>query len=98
MGERGGPGEYFNLTGVVSHMFTTRSINWLAILFLPVAAIAFDVAGKVFGNIFYPTQTQIHREIEAKGIAAQKMAMREAAHHHGRTPHRQTDTEASLAP
>lgn len=53
-------------------MFSTRTINWLAILFLPMAGIAFDVAGKAFGNMFYPTQTQIHIEIEAKQVRARK--------------------------
>jgi hypothetical protein len=47
----------------------TRSVNWLAILFVPITAIAFDVFGKVFSNMFYPTQTQIHIEIEAKEVA-----------------------------
>lgn len=38
-------------------------------LFLtPVAGIAIDVAGKVFANLFFPTQTQIHVEIFAKGL------------------------------
>jgi hypothetical protein len=26
----------------------------------------FDVSGKLFGNLFYPTQTQIHLEMESK--------------------------------
>lgn len=64
------------MVGVVSHMFSTRAINWLAILFLPMAANAFDVAGKAFGNIFYPTQTQIHMEIEAKQRAEKRRAQR----------------------
>jgi hypothetical protein len=100
IGERGGPGEYFNLVGVVSHMFSTRTINWLAILFVPLAAISFDVSGKVFGNMFYPTQTQIHREIEAKGVVAKKKALREAAQaaHHGQgraTSPQETDTASA---
>ena len=70
----GGPGEYFNLVGVVDHVLATRAINWLAILFLPIAAIAFDLAGKVFGNMFYPTQTQIHIEIEAREVAQKRKA------------------------
>lgn len=86
-----GPGEYFNLVGVVTHMFTTRTSNWLAILFLPIAAIAFDVAGKVFGNMFYPTQTQIHVEIESKQVAARKRAQREQARNPS-TPPRRSDT------
>ena len=69
------------MVGVISHMFSTRTINWLAILFLPLAAIAFDIAGKVVGNMWYPTQTQIHREIEAKGVAMKKRALKEAVNH-----------------
>ena len=76
IGERGGPGEYFNMVGVTSHMFSTRTINWLALLFLPVSAIGFDVAGKALGNVLYPTQTQIHMEIESKQVAEKKRAER----------------------
>lgn len=57
---------------MVDHVLATRAINWLAILFLPIAAIAFDLAGKVFGNMFYPTQTQIHIEIEAREVAQKR--------------------------
>jgi hypothetical protein len=71
-------------------MFSTRTINWLAILFLPLAATAFDVAGKVFGNMFYPTQTQIHIEIESKQVAARKRALLEQTRHP--TTPRRTDT------
>eukprot|EP00934_Nitzschia_sp_Nitz4_P003792 Nitzschia sp. Nitz4//scaffold193_size40683//22974//28351//NITZ4_007501-RA/size40683-augustus-gene-0.57-mRNA-1//-1//CDS//3329540285//3782//frame0 len=78
IGERG-PGEYFNLVGVVTHILTTRVINYLVIIFMPLGAIAFDVAGKVFGNMFYPTQTQIHIEIESREIAAKKQAERAEA-------------------
>lgn len=59
-------------------------------LFLPLAATAFDVAGKVFGNMFYPTQTQIHIEIESKQVAARKKAQLEQARHP--TTPRRTDT------
>ena len=41
-------------------------------LFVPVFGIAFDLAGKVFSNMFYPTQTQIHVEIESREIAKSK--------------------------
>jgi len=39
---------------------------------VPVAAMAFDLFGKVFSNMYYPTQTQIHIEIEAKERALAK--------------------------
>jgi len=61
----------------------TRTINWLALLFLPLGAIAFDVAGKVFGNMFYPTQTQIHIEIEAKEVGRKRRAARERVFRQG---------------
>lgn len=44
----------------------TRSINWIIFLVIPFSGMAFDVFGKVFSNMFYPTQTQVHIEIEAK--------------------------------
>jgi hypothetical protein len=75
----GGPGTYFNLVGVTPHMMGTRTINWLAIIFLPLAATAFDLSGKVFSNMFYPTQTQIHIEMEAKEVAEKRRAERQAA-------------------
>lgn len=34
--------------------------------------MAFDLFGKVFSNMYYPTQTQIHIEIEAKEWALAK--------------------------
>jgi hypothetical protein len=61
-----GPGEYFDLVGVTRHVLGTRIINGLTILFIPMMGIGFDLSGKVFSNMFYPTQTQIHIEIEAK--------------------------------
>jgi hypothetical protein len=44
----------------------TRSVNWLIILVIPISGMGFDLFGKVFSNMYYPTQTQIHIEIEAK--------------------------------
>ena len=43
-----------------------RSITWVLSVLVPVIAILFDVTGKVYSNILYPTQTQIHAEIEAR--------------------------------
>mmetsp|Transcript_15351 Transcript_15351/g.38040 ORF Transcript_15351/g.38040 Transcript_15351/m.38040 type:complete len:1784 (+) Transcript_15351:307-5658(+) len=71
-----GPGEYFNLVGVPDHIFGTRSINYLSILFVPIGGMAVDLAGKVFSNMFYPTQTQIHVEIESKQFAEQNAEAR----------------------
>lgn len=36
--------------------------------------MAFDVAGKVFSNFFYPSQTQIHIELEAKELGKARKA------------------------
>lgn len=57
------------MVGVPNHIFGTRSINYVSLFFVPIAAMAFDIAGKVFSNMFYPTQTQIHIELEAKEVA-----------------------------
>lgn len=35
-------------------------------ILVPSATMCFDVVGKVFSNMFYPTQTQIHIEISAQ--------------------------------
>jgi hypothetical protein len=35
-------------------------------LVIPISGMGFDLFGKVFSNMYYPTQTQIHVEIEAK--------------------------------
>jgi hypothetical protein len=42
-------------------------MSWLLIIFVPIAGMLFDVVGKVYSNMFYPTQTQIHLEAESKG-------------------------------
>ena len=54
----------FTLT--VNHVLGTRSLSWILILFVPIICMIFDVCGKVFSNMFYPTQTQIHLELEAR--------------------------------
>jgi hypothetical protein len=41
-------------------------MSWLLIIFVPIAGMVFDVVGKVYSNMFYPTQTQIHLELESK--------------------------------
>jgi hypothetical protein len=42
-------------------------MTWILILFVPIICMIFDVCGKVFSNMFFPTQTQIHLELEARG-------------------------------
>jgi len=36
----------------------------MVLLLVVISSVIVDVVGKVFSNMFYPTQTQIHREIE----------------------------------
>ena len=54
------------MTGVPQHVFGVSSVNYILMFFIPVGGMAFDLAGKVFSNMFYPSQTQIHTELEAK--------------------------------
>mmetsp|Transcript_397 Transcript_397/g.539 ORF Transcript_397/g.539 Transcript_397/m.539 type:complete len:933 (+) Transcript_397:61-2859(+) len=61
-----------------NHTYNTRSITWMLLILVPTAACVFDVVGKVFGNMYYPTQTQIHCEIQAEEVAKQKKASRGA--------------------
>jgi hypothetical protein len=61
---RSGASSFSDFVDVPYHVFTTRVSTWVIILFTPLMAMAFDVTAKVFSNMFYPTQTQIHMEIE----------------------------------
>lgn len=70
---RMGPSQFSQFTMVSEHMLATRSINYVILIFVPVIGIAVDVCGKVFSNMFYPTQTQIHMEIEAKQQQEKRM-------------------------
>ena len=45
-------------------VMTTRTLVWVLMLFVPLAGIAVDVCFKVFANMYFPMQTQIHLEIE----------------------------------
>jgi hypothetical protein len=64
---RSGPGLFSDFVDVANHVLGTRSLNWMLIVFVPIFAEVADVCGKVFSNMYYPTQTQIHLEIESKG-------------------------------
>jgi hypothetical protein len=80
IGETRGPGQFFNFVGITPHVLGTRSVNWVVIIFVPVFGMAFDVAGKVFSNMFYPTQTQIHIELEQKErVAARKLLQQQGS-------------------
>jgi len=60
-------------TDVANHVLGTRSMSWMLIVFVPIFGIVFDVCLKVFSNMFYPTQTQIHLEIESKERAQRRL-------------------------
>lgn len=53
------------MVGVTTHVFNMRSVTWAVSMLAPTMAVIFDVTGKVFSNMYYPTQTQIHMEIAA---------------------------------
>ena len=59
---------------VTDHLFHTRTITWVVIVLVTVAATSLDVVGKVFSNMYYPTQTQIHREIQKLKFKKEKRA------------------------
>jgi hypothetical protein len=62
-----GASGFSGFTMVANHALGTRSMSWLIIVFVPIAGMVFDVVGKVYSNMFYPTQTQIHLELESQG-------------------------------
>jgi magnesium-transporting ATPase (P-type) len=64
---RYGPSSYSAFVDTVFHAFNTRVRTWMALIFIPITAMSLDIAGKVFSNLFFPTQTQIHVEIFATG-------------------------------
>lgn len=64
---------------VTNHLFHTRTIVWLVIAMATVAAMSADVIGKVFSNMFYPTQTQIHKEIQKLKFFPERRKAREVA-------------------
>lgn len=56
---------FFVFVKVTTHVLNMRSITWMVSILTPTIAVIFDVTGKVFSNMFYPTKTQIHMEIAA---------------------------------
>eukprot|EP00986_Skeletonema_menzelii_P004761 scaffold1665_cov149-Skeletonema_menzelii.AAC.11 len=61
---RSGPSAFFPFVFVTEHLLNMRSITWVLSILTPTIAMIFDVTGKVYSNIFFPTQSQIHAEIE----------------------------------
>jgi len=53
-----------NFFKIAYHMFNMQSISWLLFLLIPIASIVCDITGKLFSNMYFPMQTQIHMEIE----------------------------------
>jgi magnesium-transporting ATPase (P-type) len=64
---RVGVNQFSSFVNTTNHVLSMRSMSWILILFVPICGIAFDVCGKVYSNMFFPTQTQIHLEMEALG-------------------------------
>lgn len=83
-------GDFSNYVYVTNHVFGARSMSWLLLAFVPICGIVFDVCGKVFSNMYYPTQTQIHMEIEAH----EKMKRRKVRQS---VPRASTGTEGRVA-
>jgi magnesium-transporting ATPase (P-type) len=57
---------------VTHHTFGTRSISYMVVLIVFLSCQVVDVVGKVFSNMFYASQTQIHREIQVLEYKKQK--------------------------
>ena len=62
---RRGPsvGTFFPFVFVTQHVLNMRSITWMISILVPTIAVIWDVTGKVYSNMMYPTQTQIHAEV-----------------------------------
>jgi magnesium-transporting ATPase (P-type) len=63
---RAGAGAFSQFVDTPIHVFHMRSTTWMLLMLVPTMGMVFDVAGKVYSNMFFPTQTQIHVEIAAK--------------------------------
>jgi hypothetical protein len=59
-------GSFFNFAHASLHVLNMRSMTWMVSILVPTIAVIFDVTGKVYSNMLYPTQTQIHMEIAAE--------------------------------
>lgn len=82
IGYQGASG-FSDYVDVAMHVMGTRSLSWMLIAFVPIMGMVFDVAFKVFSNMFYPTQTQIHLEIEAKQKRERKRTARQGVPEQG---------------
>eukprot|EP00536_Pseudo-nitzschia_multiseries_P002375 jgi/Psemu1/251596/estExt_Genewise1Plus.C_310085 len=63
-------GSWFTMIQVPAHVFLMSLFNYVLIIVIPIGGIALDIAGKVFSNMFYPSQSQIHIELESREFQA----------------------------
>jgi len=56
--------KFAQYTSVTWHLLHTRSLTWIVIILVSTSAVLLDVVLKLFSNMFYPAQIQIHREIQ----------------------------------
>lgn len=63
---------WFQFVGVTEHVLDTRLISWVILLLVTISCISVDVFGKLFSNMYFPTQTQIHREIQVLDFRKKK--------------------------
>jgi len=59
-------------SGGLTHTLGLRSIAWMLLIIIPTIAMAIDVAGKLFGTMYYPSQTQIHIEMQSVDVSKKK--------------------------
>merc|ERR1712238_300241 len=59
-------------SGGLTHTLGLRSIAWMSFIIIPTIAMAIDVAGKLFGTMYYPSQTQIHIEMQSVEVSKKK--------------------------
>lgn len=73
-----GASSFSDFGDVAMHVFQRRLMTWMLILLAPTAAIVLDVCGKVYSNFYYPSQTQIHIEIQAQELREKNLRKRES--------------------
>ena len=59
-------------SGGLTHTLGLRSIAWMSLIIIPTIAMAIDVVGKLFGTMYYPSQTQIHIEMQSVEVSKKK--------------------------
>lgn len=64
---RKGANQFSGFTLTANQVLGRRSMSWMLILFVPIVGMILDVCLKLFANMYFPTQTQIHMEMESQG-------------------------------